>query len=92
MPTEKDKIQEDFNPKEQKVEEKKDIGQTSTPPLKPIKKSKHPSNINVCCNNIPHKTFPGIEHYFQNTLINKSLSSDEINTNDDDDGVVISNN
>ncbi|CAF1440483.1 unnamed protein product, partial [Adineta steineri] len=61
------------------------------------------NQYHICCNDSPHKEFPGIEHYFRNisniiptspkSLINgnkKSVSFAEKTNDDDDDDVVIS--
>jgi outer membrane biosynthesis protein TonB len=55
-------------------------------PIHISKPKQHPKTY-TCCNNTPHKTFPGIDHYFKN--IPKRLSSSEASSGDDDDNDVV---
>lgn len=57
-------------------------------PLKRQKRKSRPK-MDTCCNHIPHKTFPGIEHYFRNASVKSSSSSPDEHTSDDDDNDVI---
>ncbi len=58
-------------------------------PLQPIEKPKQHTKTYTCCNNLPHKTFPGIEHYFKKMPHRISCSEESSDDDDDNDVVVV---
>ncbi|CAF3893816.1 unnamed protein product, partial [Rotaria sordida] len=101
--TSEDEIEEDVN----RNKKNENFHRLQTQLLEQIEKCRKPMKIYTCCNQLPHETFPGTEHYFNN-MINKlpssqrqsfnkhkrTISSKDNNeeTDDDDDDIIMSNN
>ncbi|CAF3159639.1 unnamed protein product, partial [Rotaria sp. Silwood2] len=94
--TNEDKIEDDVNLNKKK----ENCHQLQMQLIEQLEKHRKHMKIYTCCNQLPHETFPGIEHYFNNMTTElpssqtqsfdkteRTISSKDSNaaTDDDDD-------